>query len=139
MSTSLSADISRLVFMLIFVFILFVICIGTTDSVRLGVRFGVLPWKKRTGPDEWHESVARGSELGARMGAGGSQDGCVAAGPDGADRSWGPAKLDGWHADQGPDGADRSWGPATLDGWHGSELAARGSGWVARGLRWGSD
>ena len=42
MSTSLSADISiifvcRLVFMLIFVFILFVICISTTGSVRLSI------------------------------------------------------------------------------------------------------
>ena len=42
MSTSLSADISivfvcRLVCILIFVFILFVICIGATDSVRLSV------------------------------------------------------------------------------------------------------
>ena len=42
MSTSLSADISiificRLVFILIFVFILFVICINTTGSVRLSI------------------------------------------------------------------------------------------------------
>ena len=43
MSTSLSADISiifacRLVFHIkIFVFILFVICISTTDSVRLSI------------------------------------------------------------------------------------------------------
>ena len=42
MSTSLSADISiifvrRLVFILIFAFIICVICISTTDSVRLSI------------------------------------------------------------------------------------------------------
>ena len=47
MSTSLSADISiifvrRLVFIFIFVLILFVICIGTRDSVKLSTIAEVL-------------------------------------------------------------------------------------------------
>ena len=85
---------------------------------------GFSPGKRqRAGPDGWPQHRIGGT----RIGAGGPRN-----------RSWGLAGLgawgprpDGWHA-------DRSWGPATLDGWHGSELAVPGSGWVARGSRWGS-
>ena len=62
--------------------------------------------------------MARGSELGARR--------TEAIGTDDRGPRHGfEGRPDGWHA-------DRSWGPATLDGWHGSDWQPVGAdGWHA--------
>ena len=82
---------------------------------------------------------SRGAGCGMWIGAGG--------GWWHADRSWGPAVLDGWHADgsglRGGGNANGSWGPriawvgaAVLDGWHADR--SRGSWCWMDGTRIGA-